>query len=281
MISNLKIVPMYKGIKEYVEKVKTSEKTDYELLWKELVIDAFWSQWATGQFNEDRVREEMKQPITDFDFIEKTIHMLEESKVEDTVKAVYKKITELLPPQEPDRVICIQLSDNNDQATNGVVGSCVGDNILININPLIPNWDLYLPWVLAHEYHHCIWGYNYFYLKGNYRVDLLTSMLSEGQADSFGKALCPELSPSWTRAISQEDELKQWDILKEYLKEDDSMELHCRFFFGDCNTNTPPHTAYTIGFNIIQKYLEKHTSVSLLELVDKEAMDILEGSCYC
>lgn len=280
MSGDLKIVSMYKGIESYIKEAKISEGTDYEQLWKEHVIDPYWYLWAAGQFNEDRISEEIKLPITDFEFLEKALSVLGESELEDTLKRVYEKVTELLPPQEVSRVICIQISDNKDEATHGVVGNCVGDNILIYINPLMPDWEVYLTWVLAHEYHHCIWGYDYFYLKGNYRVDFLTSILSEGQADSLGKVLCPQLSPVWTRALSKEEELRQWNILKKYLQQDDSMELHCRFFFGNSDTNTPPYTAYTIGFNIIQRYLENHPSESFIELLEKNSMEILENSCY-
>lgn len=280
MTGDLKIVSMYKGIKSYIKEAKVSEGDDYEQLWKEYVIDPFWDQWAAGQFNGDRIREEMKRPIQDFEFLEKALAILVESEIEDTLKVIYEKVTELLPPQESSRVICIQISDNKDEATHGVVGNCVGDNILIYINPLMPDWELYLPWVLAHEYHHCIWGYDYFFLKGNHRVDFLTSILSEGQADSFGKALCPQLSPTWTRVLSKEEELRQWYILKEYLQQVDNMELHCRFFFGNSDTSTPAYTAYTIGFNIIQKYLQNHPSVSFLELLEKSSIEILENSCY-
>lgn len=280
MTGDLKIVSIYKGIKSYIEEARISEGADYELLWKEYIVDPFWDQWAAGQFNEDRIREEMKHPITDFEFLEKAVSILGKSEIESTLKAVYEKITELLPPQESSRVISIQISDNKDEDTHGVVGNCVGDNILIYINPLMPDWEIYLPWVLAHEYHHCIWGYDYFYLKGNYRVDFLTSILSEGQADAFGKALCPQLSPTWTIALSKEEELRQWDILKEYLQQDDNMELHCRFFFGSSNTNTPPYTAYTIGFNIIQSYTKNNPSVSFLELLEKSSLEILGNSSY-
>jgi uncharacterized protein YjaZ len=133
---------------------------------------------------------------------------------------------------------------------HGVVGSCAGDNILLRINPLIEGWRDYIPWVLAHEYHHTVWGYNYFYLKGNRNMDLLSSIINEGQADSFAKALCTSLNPHWIRTLSKEQELDEWHKLRSYLDNENSRELHIRFFFGDDKTNTPAFVGYTIGFNI-------------------------------
>ena len=84
-----------------------------------------------------------------------------------------------------------------DQSVHGVVGTCVGEKILIEVNPWVGGWEKYLPWILAHEHNHNVWGYNYYYLQGNKFQDLPSSIISEGLADSFAKDLCPDLTPSW------------------------------------------------------------------------------------
>jgi uncharacterized protein YjaZ len=132
--------------------------------------------------------------------------------------------------------------------------------------------------VLAHEHHHSIWGYNYFFIKGNRGMDLLTSLLVDGQADSFAKSICPELNANWTEALTTEQELGQWQIIEKYLKEEDTRELHIRFFFG--GTGTPPNTAYTIGYHIVQLYLKRHPEISFNELLDKDSWEILKESSY-
>ncbi|NMA35162.1 MAG: DUF2268 domain-containing protein, partial [Clostridiaceae bacterium] len=187
---------------------------------------------------------------------------------------------QLLPPQEPEKAVCIYPNLTLGESLHGVVGACLDDNFLIQVNPAVSGWERYIPWVLAHEYHHAVWGYNYYFLKGNRGQDLLTTIISEGEADSFAKEITQETAPYWTRALTAEQEREQWAALKGYLYCEDSMELHCRFLFGDAKTATPPYTGYTIGFNIIQMYLKARKDISFAELADKDAKEILEASGY-
>ena len=108
----------------------------------------------------------------------------------------------------------------------------------------------------------------------------MTTIISEGEADSFAKEITQETAPYWTRALTAEQEREQWAALKEYLYCEDSMELHCRFFFGDEDTGTPPFTGYPIGFNIVREYLKARKGISFAELADKDAGEILEVSGY-
>jgi uncharacterized protein YjaZ len=48
---------------------------------------------------------------------------------------------------------------------NGVLGTSVFGNILININPLAEDYYNWIFYVFAHEYHHCVWGNNWFSLR--------------------------------------------------------------------------------------------------------------------
>lgn len=146
--------------------------------------------------------------------------------------------------------------------------------------PAVPGWEKYVPWVLAHEYHHTVWGYNYYHLKGNRGQDLLTSVISEGEADCFAKGMNPDVTPSWICALTAAQEREQWAVMKGYLYCENSMELHRRFFFGDEDTGTPPFTGYTIGFNIVREYLKARKGISFAELADKDAGEILEVSGY-
>lgn len=277
-MNSIKIVSAYRGMAKYVEMVKVNPDCDLEQLWSEIVIAPYWDEWASGQFNEEMVRMEMAKPITDIDKLEKAIEILSRSNIEGKIKEVYEKISGLLPSPEPDRAICIYINTEFDESLHGIVGSCVGDNLLIQINPLINEWEDYWGWVLAHEHHHSIWGYNYYYLKGNRDKDLLTSLLVEGQADSFAKFIYPELNPNWTMALSRDQEIEQWQIISEHLKSDDTRELHIKFFFG--GNGTPPNTGYTIGYHIVQLYLKKHSEVRFNELLDKDSWGMLEKSGY-
>lgn len=280
MNSNLNITSAYKGIANYIEEVKNSKAPDFKTLWIKNVIDPYWNEWAAGQFNEKRIREELNEPIIEIEKLDRALDILNNSNVEKVLTDTYNKITQILPSPLGERTVCIYINTNYDESVHGVVGGCVGDNILIQINPLIESWDKYIPWVLAHEYNHCVWGYSYFYVKGNTSMDLLTSIISEGIADSFGKIICPNLSPRWIRNLTLAEEAVQWEIMKEYLLNEDRQDLHIRFFFGDSKTNTPQFAGYTIGYNIVQSFLKNHLDINIRELIDIDAHQILIGSKY-
>lgn len=276
----LKFVTPFEGIKQYINAALSENNANLGELWLKYAVEPYWNEWAAGQFNEQRIRNELSNPITDLDKLKISIGILEASGIEKIVLAKYEEITELLPPTEEEKVVCIYPTLYLDQSVHGVVGNCVGGNILITINPEISGWEEYLPWVLAHEYNHTVWGYNYFYLMGNSRMDLLASLISEGLADSFAKAVCPHISPYWIRALTVEQEQQQWDILKQYLYQDDNMELHNRFFFGDVVKDTPPFVGYTLGFKVVQLFLEKKPEISFDKLVTLTPGDILNVSGY-
>jgi hypothetical protein len=265
---------------QYVMAVRSDGNAELKRLWDEHVIDPYWSEWAEGQFNEERIRKELGNPVSDIGSLEAAAVMLASSGIEVLLRDTYARISRLLPPPDPDKTVCVYANIGLDESVHGVVGACAGDNILIQVNPAVSGWQSYVPWVLAHEYNHTVWGYNHYYLKGNMGQDLLTAIISEGEADSFAKAVCGEAAPYWIRALAAEQEREQWHIIKGFLYREDSMELHVRFFFGDGEAGTPPYTGYTIGYSIVQGYLKARPDTSFHELAGKDAKEILEVSGY-
>ncbi len=275
-------IPAVRSAKSLAESPLESpaKSPDLAKLWAEYVIEPYWNEWAAGQFNEERIRSEMSEPITDMDRLEEAVNVLSSSNMEETLLRAYEKISQMLPPPEADKVVCVYANTRIDEGVHGIVGTCTGDSILIQVNPLVPGWEAYVQWVLAHEHNHTVWGYNYYYLKHNGSQDLLTAIITEGEADSFAKAICPGVHPRWIRALSAVQEREQWAAMKEYLFCEDNMELHRRFFFGCEKTATPANTGYTIGFNIVQAYLKAMPGVSFPELAGKDAKEIFEFSDY-
>lgn len=280
MKNNIKIISAYHGMTDYIKAARASENPDKKQLWMQYAIEPFWDQWAAGQFNEERTREEMSYPAEDLDRLEEAVIRIGGSGIEELLQKAYDRILQLLPYPEEEKVVCVYANIYIDEAIHGVLGTCIGDSILVQVNPMIDGWQQYIPWVLAHEYNHTVWGYHYYYLKGNSSQDLLTSIITEGEADSFAKAVSPEASPSWIRAISNTEESRQWLVLKEFLYLEDSQELHVRYFFGDSQAGVPSNTGYTIGYHIVQMYLKAHPEVSFEELANKDAKEILNGSGY-
>lgn len=275
----IKIVTGYMGMLEYVNKAKANPDADLTELWLKHVIDPYWDEWASGQFNEERTRAQMENPITEFDKLSLAVERLYNSEIVSIITDSYRQITEMLPPPGSNKVICVYANPYLGENVGGVVGSCIGDNILIQINAAFPGWEAVVPWVLAHEYHHTVWGYHHFFLKGNSQLDLLTGLISDGQADSFAKSLNRDMDVPWINALSVQKEQEQWDIMQEYLNSTDE-DVYCRFFFGEEKSGTPCGTAYTIGYHIVQGYLNMHPGISYIELLDKDAYEIFIESGY-
>jgi len=274
----IKIVPAYQGMEDYIRAARSTPESEWSRLWTECVIDRYWDQWAAGQHAEARTREELSHPVYDIDTLETAVKALSGSGVEDLVRTAYEDIYPLLPYHTDEATICIMTSATMDLE---IVGTCIGATTLLTINPTKPGWQQWVKYVLAHERHHSAWGYHYFYIQHGTRHDLISSLISEGTADSFAHIVSPNLCPSWTHALSAEEEARQWQsmlLLLETPDEDD--RLHRRFFFGDPEKGTPPSTGYTIGFHIVQQYLQRHPEERVVDWTLKDPEVLFKESGY-
>ena len=89
---------------------------------------------------------------------------------------------------------------------------------------------------------------------------------------------CGILAPLSVR-LTPPQEAKQWNEMKNHLMGNDEA-LYRRFSLGDENVGTPRNTAYTIGYHIVQAYLEAHPTSTVLDLMNEEAQTILAESGY-
>ena len=281
LTSSLKIVSAYQGLVNYINFAQSQPLSHWKKLWLEHAIEPYWAEWAQGQFNEARTREQLSKPILNLEDLAAEVDCLMKSGIEKLIEQAYRQITQILPSPLSERIVCIYATDPENQwlREQGVVGTGIGDNILLQVNPFAKDWKLWIPYVLAHEYHHAIWGYNYFALQQKSFMDLLTGLLIDGEADAFAKLLYPELQPSWINALAPMEEVEQWKRMQAYLDGND-VTVYQRFFFGDQASGTPSNTAYTIGYHIVQAFLKRHPSQTVFDLMNKEAREILSESGY-
>ena len=278
-----KIVPAYLGMGAYAAAVQTSPGAHLEELWQEYAIQPYWEAWAAGQWNEKRLKEQYQRPFPNVETLSQEVQLLATSGVEKLIEHAYEQIAAALPPSVANPVICVNALDpaNNfvRERMGGVVGSGVGDNTLLEINPLAPGWQDWVPYVLAHEHHHSVWGYNYFNLQGHRSADLLTGLLIDGQADSFARHLYPSMEPPWINALNSLQKAELWKRLTPWLDNPDP-DLLAKVMFGNEEFEIPRWTGYTLGYRIVQAYLEAHSGSSPLDLLGKEAHAILVESGY-
>lgn len=74
-----------------------------------------------------------------------------------------------------------------------------------------------------------------------------------------------------------EQESEQWEIMQEDL-DATSLQRQQRYMFGFGGTLR--WTGYTIGFHIMQRYLQNHPNTDVEEWTDKDACDLLAESEY-
>jgi len=138
----LSIVSAYQGILAYIRSARQQPQTEWVSLWLQYAIEPYWKSWAAGQFNEERTRQQMKNPIIDLEALAIEVDLLACSGVEQDIEGAYARMTARLPSPAPARTVCIYPLDPVDRLAvermNGVVGTCVGDSILLQINPAAP-----------------------------------------------------------------------------------------------------------------------------------------------
>lgn len=129
MKTDVKIVSAYKGILKYIEAARSTDNVDLSKIWSEYVIDPYWNEWAAGQFNEARTKQQLVSPIYDIEQLEHAVKLLITSNIEEKIEEAFQKIFPILPSPEPDKTVCIYVNTEINESVHGVVGSCVGDNI--------------------------------------------------------------------------------------------------------------------------------------------------------
>ena len=183
----LKIVSAYHGQAEYTRAARSKPPSDWGKLWLEYAVEPYWADWALGQFNVARTRQQLSQPILGLEGLAVEVECLVNSGIETLVQKAYLRITHRLPSPSPGRAVSIYAADPGNQwlRQQGVVGTGIGDNILLQINPLAENWSEWVPYVMAHEVHHATWGDHYFsldrspaWLKGKRLCTILPVPLS-------------------------------------------------------------------------------------------------------
>lgn len=107
-----------------------------------------------------------------------------------------------------------------------------------------------LPFIVAHEAHHAKRRRSVGY--GN---TLLKAMITEGLADHFAMEITGQSPPPWSTALS-DNQLDYWLAETEKTWNDEGYN-HGNWFLG-FTTDIPRWTGYTIGFELVNNYLNQH-----------------------
>jgi Predicted Zn-dependent protease (DUF2268) len=131
--------------------------------------------------------------------------------------------------------------------------------------------ELWLPRSFAHEIDHSVR-----ILAGpGFGASLLEVIISEGISSAFETAAFPGPPSPWDRAISRSQECALWKQAQPLLGQTD---LYDEWFFG--GPGIPRWAAFTIGYDIVTDYHQRHPDASWSAITAADATAILAGSRY-
>ncbi len=107
-------------------------------------------------------------------------------------------------------------------------------------------------------------------------LSLLDSMVIEGMAEvAVEQNHGTELLAPWVNLYSKEELLPYWSKVKRYLGVKGKSN-HDVFLYGDRSSRTfPKWFGYSMGYLLVKEYLEKHDSMSMRELLQIEANEMM------
>lgn len=262
---------------DYIEAARQAQNPDLESLMETHVIRPNWDDCAGREYIPPP-GSIFDQPIQDLDTLEENIHKLASSNLEQVVRSALQKSSTYL--DRPDTTVCIIAADPSNwfirERMNGVNGWTFGSGkIILQIYPT-GGWKSWVPYVIAHEYHHSAWTSLYY--AANQPEELIDRIIFEGKADSFAHIVYPAVNPPWTDALETEQEREQWHRIIAQQDETNSA-VKSSYMVGN-NENTPTWTGYTIGFHIVQSYLEIHPDDSIQNWTELSPEELLAQSVY-
>ncbi|MEL6760637.1 MAG: DUF2268 domain-containing putative Zn-dependent protease, partial [Myxococcota bacterium] len=139
------------------------------------------------------------------------------------------------------------------------------------------DWLANVDYTTAHELHHAAWQRRSG--RGDKPPSLLELIVSEGRADTFATTMYPGALRPWSRALSATQEAEVWGRMTESLNSTDPSVVWS-YVFGSKDKDIPKYSGYTIGYRIVQSYLDQHPRSSVQTWTYMDAEDLLRESRY-
>lgn len=266
----IELLHAYYKLEDYIQAENQDQET-----WEKIMVEPYWnilSQWAP--FSED-----YKKPLGYLDKNEAKQQLEVLKKVDwDKVMETFKMVCDALP-KEDDDVMYVAIYPSNTEMPEGIYGTGVWGNIILNINALNSNFEEWLPFVFAHEYHHNVWG-NYWYCIQNGKGLhgwFIESIIIEGEADAFAESIFKDMEPSWHFGVRAEDEDRTWDAFKKVAETCLSPEETGNYIFGCEKLGIPQNAGYYFGIKIIREYRKKTQMNDMQKLLETPLEEIYQS----
>lgn len=218
--------------------------------------------------------EYLGQPILEIAYLEKTLMEIKKNKelIKKTVINALQKSNKLLQNEEITVYILPPSSQEKKllEMMKGISGFTSGSqHVIIAIDPNIKGWNQMLSYAVAHEFNHTYWTKKN--LANVKKWTLLDYLIFEGRGDCFAKLLYPDVKTPWTNALTEKERKQLWLDLQPKLK-NENFSFHEEVLFG--SDKFPLWGGYSLGYDIVQKYVSKNKTTTAKKWVNLSAEEI-------
>ena len=274
----IQILAVYEKLEQYCNAMENGEGTAAEL-WEREAVAPYWKtlcQYAPMDLSERKPR-----AITDVRTLKKQIELMKQIDLK-ALETEFNRIAEVLPPydEDPIYVAIYPLDDQNEavkERQNGVIGTSTFGNIMIQVNPFAEDYEKWIPYVFAHEYHHTIFGaYWYGIRQGELGGQFMDALLTDGEADHFALSFYPDLKPKWLFGMT-EDEIKNlfYEKYADLVKCTDVD--YGTYMFGNKEQQIPWCAGYAVGFYLISQYKIRNPQLTYRKMLEEKPICIYEN----
>lgn len=263
---------IFKNYLKECDKYKNYKKASKKLIFKPIKKEIIEGAEAVFMLNS------IKIPYEPTDNLRKQVDCL---KSEETIELIKKALTSITASiSGPDTKIILLptsplLQEYLDKYNMPGYGVAIGSGkIIIALNQTSKNWDEFLSFGLAHEYHHSTW-----ILRNWVSSDftLLEYIIFEGRADSFGQSINDSIEIHSSKYLTEEQEKYVWELIKPDLDKKGTRRLLSVMYGKD---DIPFGSGYAIGYGIMKAFKRNNPNYSDFEIMDLEPKKILELSGY-
>jgi uncharacterized protein YjaZ len=248
--------------------IKASDKYIYKPIRDEILDNAE----AAFLFNT------IKVPYEANDYVRNEIELLKSSDLLTIIQESFTRITKELPGPDTKIIILPASSLNRptlEKIKLPISGITLGSGkIILSIDPTFENWTDFLPYCIAHEYHHSTWCSRN-WVSADF--SLIEYIVFEGQADLFASEQYNTVSNPLTNFLTKDQESEIWGFIKNEIFDKGHDRINKVMFGTD---KIPFGSGYNIGFNIVRFYKEKNPAALSLDLMDMSPEEIFKHSGY-
>lgn len=183
-------------------------------------------------------------------------------------------------PKDDDDPMYVAIYPSTADMPEGIYGTGVWGNVILNINARNTNFEKWISFVFAHEYYHSVWGNNWFCLHNGEGLHgwLIESILIEGEADAFAESIFGNMKPSWHYGVKSEEEKSTWEALKSVAELCLSPEELSNYIFGCKELGIPQNAGYYFDIKIIRAFMKKNQIIDMKKLLETPLEEIYR--CY-